>query len=74
MWFHKRSQRKSLLGLREAQSLQDGAAALLDAQDIPYVRTPNRFLVTVDKDMVDRHAQALAAIEALVKRSRESGG
>ena len=74
MWLHKRSQNKSLLGFRMAQSLQEEAAGLLDAQNITYVRKPKRFLLTVDKQMIEKNAETFAAIASLVKKSWEVGG
>jgi hypothetical protein len=72
MWLHKRGQGKSLLGFRMTQGLQDEAAGLLDAQSITYVRKPKRFLLTVDRDMIDKNAQALGALASLVRQSWES--
>jgi hypothetical protein len=73
MWLHKRGQGKSLLAFRMAQTLQDEAAGLLDAQNITYVRKPKRFLVTVDRGMIEKNAQTLSAIALLVRRSWEVG-
>lgn len=73
MWLHKRSLNKSLLGFRMSQPLQDEVAALLDAKNITYVRKPNKFLITVDKEMIERNAELFVSIAALVKRSWESG-
>lgn len=73
-WLHKRSQSKSLLGFRMAQSLQDDAAGLLDAQNITYVRKPKKFLVTVDREMIERNAEVFSKVSALVKKSWETGG
>lgn len=74
MWLHKRSQGKSLLGFRMAQSLQDEAAGLLDAQNITYIRKPKKFLVTVDEQMIEQNSEAFVAIATLVKKSWEVGG
>jgi hypothetical protein len=38
------------------QSLQDEATALLDAQNITYVRKTKSIKITVDKDMIERNA------------------
>ena len=73
LWLHKRSQGKSLLGFRMAQSLQDEAASLLDARNITYVRKPKKFVLTVDKEMIEKNADAFLAIAGLVKRSWEGG-
>jgi hypothetical protein len=74
MWLHKRSQNKSLLGFRMAQSLQDETARLLDAQNITYVRKPKKFLVTVDKEMIEKNAETFLAVATLVRKSWEVGG
>lgn len=74
MLLHKRSQGKSLLGFRMAQSLQDEAAGLLDAQNITYIRKPKKFLVTVDEQMIEQNSEAFVAIATLVKKSWEVGG
>lgn len=74
MWLHKRSQNKSLLGFRMAQSLQDEVAGLLDAQNITYVRKPKKFLITVDKEMIAKNGEVFVAIATLVKKSWEVGG
>ena len=74
MWLHKRSQNKSLLGFRMAQSLQDETAGILDAQNITYVRKPKKFLVTVDKEMIEKNAETFLAVAGLVKKSWEVGG
>lgn len=74
MWLHKRSQNKSLLGFRMVQSLQEDAASLLDAQNITYVRKPKRFLVTVDRELIEKNATVFSEIAKLVKKSWEIGG
>jgi hypothetical protein len=74
MWLHKRSQNKSLLGFRMIPSLQDDAANLLDAKNITYVRKPKRFLLTVDREMIDKNVEVFSAIAKLVKKSWEIGG
>ncbi len=72
MWLHKRSQGKSLLHFRMAQSLQDETVGLLNAQNITYVRRPNTFRMTVDREMIQRDAELFTSIAKLVKRSWES--
>lgn len=74
MWLHKRSQNKSLLGFRTSQSLQDDVAAVLDGQNITYVRKPKKVLVTVDKDLIEKNAEAFRTVAGFVKRSWETGG
>lgn len=74
MWLHKRSQNKSLLGFRMVQSLQDEIASLLDAHNITYVRKPKKFLITVDKEMIEKNHEVFTAIATLVKKSWEVGG
>jgi hypothetical protein len=74
MWLHKRSQNKSLLGFRMVQSLQDEIASLLDAHNITYVRKPKKFLITVDKNMIEKNRDVFTAIATLVKKSWEVGG
>jgi hypothetical protein len=74
MWLHKRGQNKSLLGLRMSQSLQDEVAGLLDARNITYVRKPKKFLITVDKEMIEKNGEVFTTIAAFVKKSWEVGG
>jgi hypothetical protein len=57
-----------------AQSLQDEAAGLLDAQNITYIRKPKKFVMTVDKEMIEKNAETFLAIAGLVKKSWEGGG
>jgi hypothetical protein len=68
-WLHKRSSSKSLLGFRMSQALQDETAALLDGNDITYVRKPREFLLTVDKQMIERHRDVIRSLAALVKKT-----
>ena len=68
-WLHKRSSNKSLLGFRMAQALQDETAALLDGNDITYVRKPREFLLTVDKQMIEKHRDVMRSLAALVKKT-----
>lgn len=56
------------------QSLQDEVASLLDAHNITYVRKPKKFLITVDKEMIEKNREVFAAIATLVKKSWEVGG
>lgn len=73
LWLHKRSQDKSLLGFRVTdQSTQDDIAALLDAENISYVRKAKRFLMTVDKETIKTHADLFKSIASLVKKSWEA--
>lgn len=72
LWLRKRSQNKSLLGFRIAPSDIDDAAALLDANNIPYVQKPKHFLITVDKAMIDSNLEFFRSIAQLVKRRWES--
>src|SRR5689334_9564127 len=72
MKVHKRSQNKSLLKFRIVQVLQDQAARILDAQNITYVRESKRFLVTVDKDMIEKNADVFRSLADLVKKSWQS--
>jgi hypothetical protein len=74
IWLHKRSLNKSLLGFRMAQSLQDEAAALLDEKNISYVKKPKRFLITVDRQMVEANQDVFKAIASLVKKTWEANG
>ena len=73
MWFHKRTSNKSILNFRMAQSLQDEAAALLDKQNITYVRKTKTIKVTVDKEMVERNEDLFRSIAALIKKSWQGG-
>lgn len=74
LWLHKRSQGKSLLGFRMAQSLQDEAASLFDSRNITYVRKPKKFVLTVDKEMIEENAETFLTIAGLVRKSWEVGG
>ena len=56
-----------------AQSLQDEAAALLDKQNITYVRKTKTIKVTVDKEMVERNEDLFRSIAALIKKSWQGG-
>lgn len=71
MSLHKRSLNKSLLNFRVEQAIQDEIAALLDAENISYVRKTKRIVVPVDKSMVVKHASLFKSIAALVKKSWE---
>ncbi len=73
-WLHKRSANKSLLGFRMSQALQDETAALLDGNNISYVKRPKAFLMTVDKAMIEKNGDLLRAIAALVKKSWTGNG
>ncbi|MGE9010569.1 hypothetical protein ACO2JO_18445 [Leptospira interrogans] len=73
MWFHKRTSNKSILNFRMAQSLQDEAAALLDKQNITYVRKTKTIKITVDKEMVERNEDLFRSIAALIKKSWQGG-
>lgn len=73
-WLHKRSANKSLLGFRMSQALQDETAALLDGNNISYVKRPKAFLMTVDKAMIEKNGELLRAIAALVKKSWTGNG
>lgn len=56
-----------------AQALQDEAAGLLDARNIPYVRKTKSLRITVDKEMIERNAELFTGIAGLVKKSWEGG-
>ncbi len=71
-WLHKRNMNKSLLGFRMASSLQDEAAGVLDVANISYVKKPKKFLITVDRQMVEANQEVFKSIAALVKKTWES--
>ena len=71
MWLHRRTQPKSFLLLRIAQYLQDEAAAILDAQNITYIRKTKTIRLVVDKEMIQNNADAFKNIAVIVKRSWE---
>ena len=73
MWLHKRTQNKSLLTFRIAQSLQDEAVGLLDGRNVTYVRKPKTIRITVDKEMIERNAELFNALAILTKKSWEGG-
>lgn len=72
IWLHKRSMNKSLLGFRMASSLQDEAAGILDAANISYVKKPKKFLITVDRKLVEANQEVFKSIAELVKKTWES--
>lgn len=74
LWLHKRSQNKSLLGFRMSQSLQDEAASLLDSNTISYVKKPKKFLITVDRQMIEKHKEVFQAVAGMVRRTWEVDG
>jgi hypothetical protein len=71
MWLHRRTQNKSLLVFRMAQSLQDEAVGLLDGKNIVYVRKTKTIRFTVDKEMIEQNEDLFSSIATLVKKSRE---
>jgi hypothetical protein len=71
MWLHKRTQNKSLLLFRIAQTLQDDVASILDAKQVTYVRKPNSFRITVDKEMIEKDRELFANVAVFVKRTWE---
>ena len=71
MWLHKRTLNKSLLVSRIDQSLQDNAAAILDAGNVAYVRKPRTIRIVVDKEMIEKNAELFRSLAALVKKSWE---
>jgi hypothetical protein len=56
---------------RIAQSLQDEAAGILDAKNIPYVRKTKTIRLLIDKGMVESNAELFKNIAVLVKKSWE---
>jgi hypothetical protein len=62
---------KTLLSFRIAQSLQDEAASLLDARNIPYLLKTKWMKITVDREMIEKNAEVFVSIAALVKKSWE---
>ena len=74
MWLHKKSQGKSLLNFRMAQSLQDETVAVLNAKNMTYVRRPHSFRLTVDKETTEKNAELFSSVATLIKKSWESGG
>jgi hypothetical protein len=74
MWLHKRTADKSLLVSRIDQSLQDEAAAILDAGSVAHVRKTRSVKMVVDKDMIEKEAELFKNLAVLVKKSWEGGG
>jgi len=66
---NKRIADKSLLGFRISQSLQDEVAAILDSDNISYVRKPKVFRITIDKQMVEKNKEMFRSIAGLVKKT-----
>jgi hypothetical protein len=66
MWLHKRTADKSLLISRIDQSLQDEAAAILDAGSVAHVRKPKTVRMVVDKDMIEKNAELFKKIAVLL--------
>jgi hypothetical protein len=74
LWLHKRSAHKSLLGFRISQTLQSEVAALLDGSNITYVKKPKRFLLTVDRELIQKHSELFRSIAVLVKKTWQGEG
>jgi hypothetical protein len=51
--------------------LQDEAAGILDAKNIPYVRKTKTIRLLIDKGMVESNAELFKNIAVLVKKSWE---
>lgn len=73
MWLHRRSQGKSLLGLRIAQPLQDEVAGLLDANRISYLKKTSSFRVTIDRSSLEANTAMFKEIAPFVKRTWTTG-
>jgi hypothetical protein len=74
MWLNSRAlKKKSLLTFRMAPSLQDETAGVLDEKNITYVRKPKRFIITVDREMIEQNAQLFGNIATLIKKSWGGG-
>lgn len=71
MWLHKRSSRKSILGLWFTHELASAAASLFDEAGISYVRKDEVLRLTVDHAMIKTNAALLRKIAELVKQSWE---
>ncbi len=74
LWLRKRSSDKSLLGFRMSPTLQDETVALLDSNNISYVKKPKRFQITVNKQMIEKSKEVMRSIAGLVKKSWQSDG
>jgi hypothetical protein len=68
LWLHKRASGKSLLGFRMDAPLQDDVARILDQENLTYVRKPDRFILTVDADLIRQKPEPFKAVFADVKR------
>ena len=68
LWLHKRASGKSLLGFRMDAPLQDEVAGILDQENLTYVRKPDRFILTVDAELIRQKPAPFRAIFANVKR------
>jgi hypothetical protein len=73
LWLRKRSMNKSLLRFNIAETMQDEAIALLDGSNISYVQKSQAFLITVDKQMIEKNRELFRGILGLIKRSWQSG-
>jgi hypothetical protein len=73
-WLHKRSGDKSLLVFRLPPNKHEEIASLLDSKNIPYIRKPKRFMLTVDKQIVEKEASLFTTIVSLVGRQPEGDG
>jgi hypothetical protein len=73
LWLRKRSMNKSLLRFNIAETMQDEAIALLDGSNISYVQKSQAFLITVDKQMIEKNRELFRGIIGLIKRSWQSG-
>jgi hypothetical protein len=57
-----------------ALTLQDNAAALLDGHNITYVRKTKRFLLTLDRQLIESQPDVFRSIAGLVKTTWEGDG
>ncbi len=73
-WLHKRSGAKSLLGFRMPPAKHDEVAALLDSKNIPYIRKPKRFYLTIDKQIVEQEHDLFRSIALLIKGQSDGDG
>jgi len=71
MWLQRRTRPKSFLLFRIAQSLQDEAAAILDAKNITYVRKTKTIRLIIDKEMIEKNPDVFKSVASLVKKSWE---
>jgi hypothetical protein len=70
LWLHKRTQNKSLLGIRlRKEELHDKIKELLEQNNIPYNQRRKKFFITVNKQMIENNLETFQKIFDIVKEN-----